>query len=331
MNLFGFDIMYPQRLYLLLLLIPVIAWYVWKNWDKFATFTFSTTEPFQGKRTWKQYMRHSVFLFEILAFALLVIAFSRPRSTLTNETRTTEGIDIILAIDISPSMLAEDFKPNRLEAAKNVAIQFINGRPDDRIGVVAFGGESFTVVPLTTDHATVINMLRKLKNGMVEDGTAIGLGLANAVARLKDSKAKSKVIILLTDGVNNRGNIDPITAAKMAAALGIRVYTIGIGSNTYANIPVQTPMGTEYQRVKVDIDEVTLRQIAQLTGGKYFRATNNQKLIEIYKQIDRLEKTKFKEHRQVLYKEQYANFTLAALILLLLAFGLKNTVFKVFP
>ena len=274
---------------------------------------------------------HLSFILEISALALLIFAFARPRRTLTNEYKTTRGIDIILAIDISPSMLAQDFRPNRIEAAKRVAIQFISGRPNDRIGVVAFGGESFTVVPLTSDHATVINMLRKLRNGLVEDGTAIGLGLANAVARLKNSKAKSKVIILLTDGVNNRGNIDPITAAKIAASLGIKVYTIGIGSNTYANIPVQTPLGVQYQRVKVDIDEATLKEIARITGGKYFRATNTRKLEEIYKQIDKLEKTRFKEHRQVLYKEEFRKFTLIALVLILTALLLRNTVFRVFP
>ena len=331
MTLFGYNIMHPARLWLLLLLIPLIAWYVWKNWDKWATFKFSTLAPFKDIRSSKQYLIHLIFAFEILAFALLVFAFSRPRSTLTNEYRTTKGIDIVLAIDISPSMLAEDLRPNRIEAAKRVAIQFISGRPNDRIGVVAFGGESFTVVPLTMDHATVINMLRKLRNGLVEDGTAIGLGLANAVARLKNSKAKSKVIILLTDGVNNRGNIDPITAAKIAASLGIRVYTIGIGTHGYANIPVRTAMGVVYQKIKADIDEATLKQIAQITGGKYFRATNTRKLEEIYQQIDKLEKTKFKQHHEVIYKEEYRTFIFWALILLVLAFLLKNTVLRVFP
>ncbi len=331
MNLFGYDIMHPERLWLLLLLLPLIGWYIWKNWDKWATFKFSTIAPFKNIRSIKHYFLHLCFILEIIALSLLIFAFARPRRTLTNEYQTTRGIDIILAIDISPSMLAQDFRPNRIEAAKNVAIQFINGRPNDRIGVVAFGGESFTVVPLTSDHATVINMLRKLRNGLVEDGTAIGLGLANAVARLKNSKAKSKVIILLTDGVNNRGNIDPITAAKIAAALGIKVYTIGIGSNTYANIPIQTPLGVQYQRVKVDIDEATLRQIAQITGGKYFRATNTRKLVEIYKQIDKLEKTRFKEHRLVIYKEEFRKFTFIALILILTALLLRNTVFRVFP
>ncbi len=331
MNLFGYDIMHPGRLWFLLLLLPLIGWYIWRNWDKWATFKFSTILPFKPVRSIKQYLIHSTFILEIIALSLLIFAFARPRRTLTNEYKTTKGIDIILAIDISPSMLAQDFRPNRIEAAKRVAIQFINGRPNDRIGVVAFGGESFTVVPLTSDHATVINMLRKLRNGLVEDGTAIGLGLANAVARLKNSKAKSKVIILLTDGVNNRGNIDPITAAKIAASLGIKVYTIGIGSNTYANIPIQTPLGVQYQKVKVDIDEATLKEIARITGGKYFRATNTRKLEEIYKQIDKLEKTRFKEHRQVIYKEEFRKFTLIALVLILIAFVLRNTVFRVFP
>ncbi len=331
MTLFGYDIMHPARLWLLLLLIPVIGWYIWRNWDKWATFKFSTIAPFKKIHTAKEYFLHLIFALEVTAFALLVFAYARPRSTMTNEYRTTKGIDIVLAIDISPSMLAEDLKPNRIEAAKRVAIKFISGRPNDRIGIVAFGGESFTVVPLTMDHATVINMLRKLRNGLVEDGTAIGLGLANAVARLKNSKAKSKVIILLTDGVNNRGNIDPITAAKIAAALGIRVYTIGLGTNGYANIPVRTAMGVVYQKIKADIDEATLKKIAQITGGQYFRANNTHKLEEIYQQIDKMEKTKFKQHREVIYKEEYRTFVFWALILLVVAFLLKNTVLRVFP
>ncbi len=331
MNVLGYDFLHPYRLYLLLLLIPLIAWYVWRNWDKWASLKFSTAEPFARGRSFKQYLLHLLFVSEALAFALLIIAFARPRKSYTNRTVSTQGIDIVLAIDISPSMLAEDFTPNRMEAAKNEAIKFVNGRPNDRIGVVAFGGESFTLVPLTLDHATVINMIRKLRNGMVDNGTAIGLGIANAVARLKSSKAKSKVIILLTDGVNNRGNIDPITAAKMAAMYGIRIYTIGIGSETYANIPVQTPFGTEYQKVKVEIDEATLKQIADITGGKYFRATNNKKLADIYKQIDRLEKTKFKEKRQVYYAEMYWDFVLIAFILLLLDVLLRNTLLRTFP
>ncbi len=331
MTLWGYSFMHPQRLLLLLLVIPLIAWYVWKNYDKWASLRYSTIEPFVKIRNAKKHLRHLPFILEIIAFSLLTIAFARPRKSYTNRQISTQGIDIVLAVDISPSMLAEDFHPNRIEAAKREAIKFVNGRPNDRFAVVAFGGQSFTVVPLTLDHATVINMIRKLKNGMVEDGTAIGLGIANAIARLYKSKAKSKVIILLTDGVNNRGNIDPITAAKMAASYGIRIYTIGIGSESYANIPVQTPGGIEYQKVKVDIDEQTLKQIADLTGGKYFRATNDKKLSQIYHEIDRMEKTKFKEHKQVYYAEMYWDFVLWALLLLILDILLRTIVIRTFP
>ncbi len=331
MTILGYSFLHPYRLYLLLLVVPLVAWYIWKNYDKWASLRFSTVSPFARHRSVKKYLRHLPFILEIIAFILLVIAFARPRKSYTNRQVTTEGIDIVLAIDISPSMLAEDFHPNRLEAAKREAIKFVNGRTHDRFGVVAFGGQSFTVVPLTLDHATVINMIRKLRNGMVDDGTAIGLGIANAVARLRKSKAKSKVIILLTDGVNNRGNIDPITAAKMAATYGIRIYTIGIGSQSYANIPVHTPMGVEYQQVKVDIDEATLQQIADLTGGKYFRATNDKKLAQIYQEIDRMEKTKFKERRQIYYAEMYWDFVLWAMLLLLLDVLLRTIVIRTFP
>ncbi len=331
MTILGYSFLHPWRLYLLLLVIPLIAWYVWKNYDKWASLRYSTTAPLLKVKSIKKHFRHLPFVLEIIAFSLLVIAFARPRKSYTNRQISTQGIDIVLALDISPSMLAEDFHPNRLEAAKREAIKFVNGRPHDRFAVVAFGGQSFTVVPLTLDHAMVINMIRKLRNGMVEDGTAIGLGIANAVARLHKSKAKSKVIILLTDGVNNRGNIDPITAAKMAASYGIRIYTIGIGSQSYANIPVHTPMGIQYQQVKVDIDENTLQQIASLTGGHYFRATNDKKLEQIYKEIDRLEKTKFREHRQVYYAEMYWDFVLWAFVLLLVDVLLRTIVIRTFP
>ncbi len=332
MEILGFEFQNPGRLWLLAGLLLMILWYVYKERDRFASVKYSTAQGLEaGTRTARVYLRHILFVFRVVAMSLLIIALARPRRVVTSQNISTEGIDIILAIDISPSMLAEDFSPNRLEAAKKVAIQFISGRPNDRIGVVAFGGESFTVSPLTTDHATVINMLRKLREGMVQDGTAIGLGLANAVARLKDSKAKSKVVILLTDGVNNRGNISPLTAAQMASSLGIRVYTIGVGSSSYANIPVNTPFGVEYQKVKVQVDEHTLKEIAQMTGGKYFRATNEQKLMDIYKEIDKLEKTKFKEHKQVFYKEEYKYFVAWALLLLVLELLLRRTIFRVFP
>ncbi len=331
MSLFGFQIMHPYRLLLLLLLIPMIIWYVYRNTDHWAKFSFSSVNAFIGAKPLKYYLLHVLFALELLAFALLVIAFSRPRKVITNKLYTSKGIDIVLALDISPSMMAEDLKPNRMEAAKDMAIEFINGRPNDRIGIVAFGGESFTVVPLTLDHAAAINMLRRLHQGMVEDGTAIGLGLANAVARLANSKAKSKVIILLTDGRNNRGSIDPITAAKMAAALGIRVYTIGVGTHGYALVPVTTMNGTIYQKMKVDVDEATLRQIAKITGGKYFRATDTKSLEHIYKLIDKLEKTRFRVHQKIAYEDQYWKFAMLALILLSVVFISRITFLRVFP
>jgi len=330
MNL-DFSFAYPLRLYLLLLIIPMIFLYVWRNKDKWANIRFSNTLPFKNFRSIRNYLVHLPFILEVLAFSLLVIAFARPRSAQVNKQVSAQGIDIVMAIDISSSMLAEDFRPNRLEAAKREAIKFINARKNDRFAVIAFAGESFTLVPLTLDHAMVINMISKLRNGIVEDGTAIGLGIANSVARLKKSKAKSKVIILLTDGVSNKGNIDPITAAKMAANYGVRIYTIGVGSKAYANIPVKTPMGVDYVKMKVDIDENALQQIAQLTGGKYFRATSDKKLEQIYKEIDKMEKTKLKEKVQIVYDERFPDFVLLAFLVLIFDFLLRTVFLRTYP
>jgi Ca-activated chloride channel family protein len=244
---------------------------------------------------------------------------------------TTEGIDIVIDLDISSSMLAMDFQPNRIEAAKDVATQFISGRPNDRIGLVVFSGESFTQCPLTTDHATVINLFRSIESGMIEDGTAIGNGLATAVSRLKESTAISRVIILLTDGVNNRGEIAPVTAAELAKTFGIRVYTVGIGTIGTAPYPVQTPFGVQVQDMKVDIDEPTLQKIADATDGKYFRATNNNKLTEIYKEIDKLEKSKIDVKEFSKKEEQYLKFALAGALFLLIAMFLKTTIFRNIP
>lgn len=269
-----------------------------------------------------------VFVLRILAFALLVMAMARPQSSLNEENITTEGIDIVLAIDVSTSMLAEDFKPNRIEAAKMTAMDFIDGRPTDRIGLVIFGGESFTQCPITTDQAVLKNQLKNIKEGLVEDGTAIGMGLATAVNRLKNSEAKSKTIILLTDGVNNAGFIDPLTAAEVARPFGIRVYTIGVGTMGMAPYPVQTPWGIQYQNVEVQIDEELLKKIAEMTDGKYFRATNNNKLREIYKEIDRLEKTKIEVTSIQRYSEEFLGFALLAGLLLVSEVFLRNSLFR---
>lgn len=280
----------PKLLLLLLLIIPAVIWYVLKSVKFTASLTFSNLAGFnKAKGSYKNILRHVMFGLRMLAIAMIIVAIARPQSSNQWKNVTTEGIDIIIALDISGSMLAEDFKPNRIEAAKDVASEFISGRPNDRIGLVIFSSESFTQCPLTTDHAVLMNLFRSIKSGMIEDGTAIGLGLANAVNRLKDSRSVSKVVILLTDGVNNMGSIAPLTAAEIAKVYGIRVYTIGIGTNGVAPYPVQTAFGVQYQDMEVDIDEPMLKQIAQMTDGKYFRATNNQKLQEIYKEIDKLE------------------------------------------
>jgi Ca-activated chloride channel family protein len=278
--------------------------------------------------TFRHYLRHILFAFRIIAIALLVVVLARPQATDKFQDISTEGIDIVLTLDISGSMLARDFRPDRLEASKNVATEFISGRPYDRIGLVVFSGESFTQCPITTDHAVLINLLREIQSGMVEDGTAIGMGLATAINRIKDSEAKSKVIILLTDGVNNKGEIAPATAAGIAKTYGIRVYTIGVGTQGMAPYPVQTPFGIQYQDMPVEIDEAILREISQTTGGKYFRATDNDRLIQVYSEIDKLEKSKI-DVRQFSRKEE--KFLFPAIIAIFLLFAeilIKNTIFK---
>jgi Ca-activated chloride channel family protein len=253
---------------------------------------------------------------------------ARPQKTDKFQDVSTEGIDIVLAQDISGSMLARDFKPDRLEAAKNIATEFISGRPYDRIGLVVFSGESFTQCPITTDHAVLINLLREIQSGMIEDGTAIGMGLATAVNRIKDSQSKSKVIILLTDGVNNKGEIAPATAADIAKTFGIRVYTIGVGTQGTAPYPVQTPYGIQYQNMPVEIDEGILQQISQTTGGKYFRATDNDKLTQVYKEIDKLEKSKIDVKQYSRKEERYLLPALFAFCMLVLEIIARNTIFK---
>ncbi len=322
----------PDFLWLLLMLIPMLIWYIWKNKTNFPKYQFSNLRAFDNsKKPAVFYLRHLSFILRAAAIILLIIALARPKMVIENNSSTTKGISIALAIDISSSMLAKDFDPNRLEAAKEEAVNFISGRPNDRTAVVAFSGESFTQCPLTTDHATAINLLTELETGIIEDGTAIGLGLANAITRLKDDVAKSKVIILLTDGVNNKGEIAPLTAAEMAASLNIRVYTIGIGKNGTAPYPVKTNYGIKYQQMKVQIDENILKDIAQKTGGKYFRATNDQKLSNIYKEIDKLEKTIFEKEENVQYKDYFMPFIILSFVLLLLEFILSNLFFRTNP
>lgn len=283
------------------------------------------------KHAGRIWMRHVLFALEVLAVVFLVFALSRPQSSNNWQTYTSEGIDIVLALDISSSMLARDFTPDRLEAAKEVATKFILERPQDKIGLVIFAGESFTQCPLTTDQAVLVNLLREIKSGVIEDGTAIGLGLANAVNRLKDSPGKSKVVILLTDGVNNRGAIAPATAAELAKTYGVRVYTIGVGSYGEAPYPVQTPFGVQMQKLPVEIDEEGLQQIAALTGGKYFRATDNNKLKQIYQEIDQLEKSKIEVKHFSKKDEQYFIFGLVGMCLLILQVLLRYTLLRKIP
>jgi Ca-activated chloride channel family protein len=322
----------PELLFLLVLIIPAVVWYILKNRTTQAAIRFSATTGVKNAgQSYKYYLRHVLFGFRMLAIALLVVALARPQSTMSWKNVTTRGIDIVMALDISSSMLARDFNPNRLEASKNIAVEFISGRPNDRIGLVVFSGESFTQCPLTTDHAVLINLFEDIESGMVEDGTAIGMGLATAVNRLKDSDAKSKVVILLTDGVNNRGSIAPATAAEIAKTFDVRVYTIGVGSHGTAPYPVNTPYGIQYRKMKVEIDEAVLQQIASETNGEYFRATNNQKLKNIYAQIDQMEKSRIEVKEYSEKKEEFLLFALVAGILLFLELLLRTTVLRTIP
>ena len=324
----GIEFAHPGFFWLLIIIPLMVGWYVWKQRQLQGNLSVPTLKGFTIKKSNIAPYRHSGIVLRSLALIALIVALARPQSSLSWQDSTTEGIDIMIASDISGSMLAEDFKPNRLEAGKNIAIDFIKNRPNDRIGLVVFSGESFTQCPLTIDHDVLINMYADIKNGMIEDGTAIGMGLATAVNRLRGSEAKSKVIILLTDGSNNAGSIPPITAAEIAKQFNVRVYTVGLGTNGYAPYPVQTPFGVQYQRMKVDIDEGTLSKIASITGGKYFRATNNETLKEIYTQIDKLEKAKIDVTQYRKKTEMFLPWTIIALILLSLEFLLKNTLFK---
>jgi len=322
----------PTYLYLLLLLIPLIGWYVWKIRTTQASLQIPSSQAFTAKvATLKVYLRHLPFALRTVAIAFLIVVLARPQSTNKWQNVNTEGIDIMLVMDISTSMLAQDFRPNRVEASKDVAAAFINGRPNDNIGLVVFAGESFTQCPLTTDHTVLLNLFKDIHCGMIEDRTAIGLGLANAVSRLRDSHAISKVIILLTDGVNNAGEIAPITAAEIAKAFGIRVYTIGVGTMGEAPHPQQTPFGTRLVNRPVEIDEPMLKQIAAITEGQYYRATNNTNLRGIYTEIDQLEKTKISVQEYSKKQEEYKNIALIVFLLLLLEVLLKYTLLKKIP
>ncbi len=327
------NITFANPLYLwFLLLIPILViFYLLRQHKTTTSLTFSSVKQLRDMpASVRPYLRHILFAFRMVIIALLVIVLARPQSTDYWEDVSTEGIDIVMAMDISSSMLARDFKPDRLEAAKNVATEFISGRPFDRMGLVIFSGESFTQCPLTTDHAVLINLMREMESGMIEDGTAIGLGLATAINRVKESEAKSKVIILLTDGVNNRGEIAPVTAAEIAKTMGVRVYTIGVGSRGVAPYPVQTAAGIRYRNMKVEIDEEVLQEIASMTGGQYFRATDNESLDKIYEEIDKLEKSKIDVKEFSRKREEYMPLAIIIAALLLLEILLRYTVLRKF-
>ena len=322
-----------EYLLLFLLLIPLIVWYVMRHYKIDGSLQVSDTKVFKGApKSFRNYLLHLPFILRIAALSLLIIVLARPQSTDNWSSSEVEGIDIMLAIDVSGSMLAEDLQPNRLEAAKDVAAKFVNDRPNDNIGITLFAGESFTQCPLTIDHAALLNLFSNIKTGVIDDGTAIGMGVSNAVARLKDSQAKSKVIILLTDGSNNAGDISPLTSAEIASTYGIRVYTVGIGTQGQAPFPMPTITGgVQRVMVEVDIDEDTLKDIARITDGRYFRATDNTSLEAIYKEIDELEKTKLNVKEYSKREEEYKRFALAAFLLVLIDILLRYTVLRRIP
>ena len=319
---------------LLLLVVPYILWYFLYRKKTEPTMKMSDTYAYRfAPKSWRMRIVHLPMFLRCMAFVLIVIIMARPQTHNSWDNRSVEGIDIMLAMDVSTSMLAEDLKPNRMEAAKEVAGEFIAGRPDDNIGLTIFAGESFTQCPMTTDHTSLLNLLQNVRTdiaqrGLIEDGTAIGMGLANAVSRLKDSKAKSKVVILLTDGSNNRGDLSPMTAAEIAKSFGIRVYTIGVGTNKVAPYPMSVAGGVQYVNIPVEIDTKTLSDIAAATDGDFYRATNNKELQQIYKEIDKLEKSKLKFSKRY---EAYQPFAIAAILLLLLEMLLRITIFRKLP
>ena len=323
----------PYYLWLLALIVPMIAYYVWRVRQGGAAIQISTVEGvLRAPKSVRYYLRHLPFVLRTAAYALLVVALARPQGIEQNVRTSTEGIDIMLSIDVSGSMLARDFKPDRITAAKEVAASFISDRVGDRLGLVVFAGEAFTQSPLTTDQSTLQTLLARIRSGLIEDGTAIGNGLATAINRLRESDAKSKVIILLTDGVNNRGEIAPMTAAEIARAQGIRVYTIGVGSRGTAPYPAVDMFGNmTFINQKVEIDEKALTEIARLTGGRYFRATDKEKLQAIYDEINQLEKSRVEVTERITYHELFLGWVLAALALLTAELLLSNLVLKRIP
>lgn len=324
---------YPRLLWLEIIPLLLLLHYIYMELaGRRPHLRVSTIIPWKKQgRSLMTVLRHVPFLLKLSAIALIIVAIARPRSSEQLEKIDAEGIDIVLAMDVSSSMLARDFKPDRLSAAKDIAIEFIAQRTSDRMGIVVFAGESYTQCPLTTDRATLINMMKEVQTDLIEDGTAIGNGLATAVARMKDSDAKSRVVILLTDGVNNRGEITPQMASEIAQTYGIRVYTIGVGANGTAPYPVMTPWGMDLQQMEVEIDEELLESIAARTGGRYFRATDNSKLMEIYGEINRMEKVKTTVDSFPVYSELYLKYGIAALICLLLSLFLDVAVFRRLP
>jgi len=326
-----------EYLFLLLLLVPYIIWYLLYRKKTEPTIRMSDTRAYRfAPRSWKVMLMPVQLVLRLAVFVLLILILARPQTHNSWNNKSVEGIDIMLAMDVSGSMLAEDLRPNRIEAAKQVAAEFIAGRPNDNIGLTIFAGEAFTQCPMTTDHASLLNLLHGVRTdlatrGLIEDGTAIGMGLANAVSRLKNSKAKSKVVILLTDGSNNRGDISPMTAAEIAKSLGIRVYTIGVGTNKVAPYPMPVAGGVQYVNIPVEIDSKTLSEIAAATDADFYRATNNKELLNIYKEIDKLEKSKLSVKTYSKRYEAYQPFAIAAVLLLLLEILMRITVFRKLP
>ena len=326
------EFLHPKYLYLLLLLIPLTVWYVVRLSKTQASFRLASANAFNGmKPGFRVYMRHFPFILRLLSLALVIVVIARPQSVSSWEESETQGIDIVMALDVYGSMLAQDLQPDRLQAARKVAAEFITDRSNDNIGLVIFAGESFTQCPLTTDHKVLLNLLNENNFGMIDDGTAIGLGLATSVNRLKDSQSQSKVVILLTDGTNNSGQIAPLTAADLARSYGIRVYTVGVGTKGMAPTPVNTPYGIRMQNMPVDIDEETLTEIAAMTGGQYFRAQDTEGLRQVYNEIDEMEKYLISVQNVTRRQELFLPWALAALALILLELLLRRTWLRSIP
>lgn len=324
--------LHPEYLLLLLLLIPLIVWYIVRLSKMQASFKLASVNAFKGvKPGLKVYMRHLPFVLRVISIGLIILVIARPQSVNSWEESESQGIDIVLALDVSGSMLSQDLQPDRLQAAKKVASEFVTDRRNDNIGLVVFAGESFTQCPLTTDHTVLLNLLNEIEFGLIDDGTAIGLGLATSVNRLKDSESQSRVVILLTDGTNNRGQIAPLTAAEMARSYGIRVYTVGVGTKGMAPTPVQTPFGVRMQNMAVDIDEKTLTEIAAMTGGQYFRAQDTEGLRQVYEEIDEMEKYLISVQNVTQRQEKFLMFALAAMALILLELILRRTWLRSIP